>query len=323
MVGAANASSAGRVLQEAADVVARGLGQAAVGGGIAEDRLVAVPHRLVHVHARAVVAEQGLGHEGRGLAVRARHVLDHVLVLDQLVGHGDQRIELHVDLALAGSRDLVVVALDLDADPLHGQRHLGADVHERVRGRHREVALLGPDLVGEVRTLVLGHVPVALDRVDEVGAEVDVLAVAHVVEHEELGLGAEECARADAGGVEVLLGLARDAARVAAVVFLGHRVAHVADQDERLVRAERVDERGLLVRHQQHVRGVDLLEAADRGAVEAKALVDRVDVDRAGRERGVLPHPGQVGEAQVDHFDPLILDRLDHVVGGLASEHHG
>ena len=70
------------------------------------------------------------------------------------------------------------------------------------------------------------------------------------------------------------------------------------------MRAERVDERGLLVRHQQHVRGVDLLEAADRGAVEAKAFVDRLDVDRAGRERGVLPHPGQIGEAQVDHFDP-------------------
>ena len=89
------------------------------------------------------------------------------------------------------------------------------------------------------------------------------------------------------------------------------------------MRAERIEERGLLVRHQQHVGGVDLLEAADRGAVEAEALVDRVDVDRPGGERGVLPHPGQVGEAQVDHFDAVVLDRLDHVVGGLASQHHG
>ena len=254
---------------------------------------------------------------------RRGDVLDDVLVLDQLVGHRDQRVELHVDLALAGGRDLVVVALDLDADPLHGQRHLGAHVHQRVRGRHREVAFLGADLVGEVGPLVLGHVPVALDRIDEVGAVVDVLAVAHVVEHEELGLGAEERARADAARIEVLLGLARDAARVAAVVLLGHRVAHVADQHQRLVRAERVEERGLLVRHQQHVGGVDLLEAADRGAVEAEALVDRFGVDRPGGERGVLPHPGQVGEAQVDHFDAVVLDRLDHVVGGLASQHHG
>ena len=43
-------------------------------------------------------------------------VLDHVLVLDQAVGHRDQRVELHVDLALAGGRHLVVVALDDQAD---------------------------------------------------------------------------------------------------------------------------------------------------------------------------------------------------------------
>ena len=102
----------------------------------------------------------------RGLGMKvavlpcARDVLHDVLVFDQLVGHGDQRVELHVDLALAGGRDLVVVALDLDADPFHGQRHLGADVHERVRGRHREVALLGRILWAR-SALVLGHVPVA------------------------------------------------------------------------------------------------------------------------------------------------------------------
>ena len=299
------------------------LAEAAVGRGVAEQGLVAVPDRLVHVHARAVVGEQGLGHEGRGLAVLLGDVLDHVFVLDQLVGHRDQRVEPHVDLALAGGRDLVVVGLDRDPDLLHGQHHLGADVHERVRGRRREVALLGPDLVAEVRALVAGHVPMALDRVDLVGAVVDALAVADVVEHEELGLGAEEGAGADAGGIQVLLGLAGDAARIARVVFLGHRVAHVADQDQRLVDAERVDEGGGLVRHQQHVGGVDLLEAADRGAIEAQALVDRLDVDRGRRIGGVLPHSGQVDEAQVDDLDAFVLDRLHDVVRGLASQHHG
>jgi hypothetical protein len=68
---------------------------------------------------------------------------------------------------------------------------------------------------------------------------------------------------------------------------------------------------------------MNLLEAADRGAVEAEALVDRLDVDRAGGIGGVLPHPGQVDETQVDHFDPVVLDRLDDVFRGRASQHHG
>ena len=235
----------------------------------------------------------------------------------------DQRVELHVDLALAGGRHLVVVAFDDHADLLHHQRHLGAQVLQRVGRRHREVALLGAHLVAEVRALVLGHVPVALDRVDRVGAEVDVLAVAHVVEHEELGLGPEERLVADARARQVLLGLARHAARVAAVEVLGHRVMDVADHDQRLVAGERVEEGGLLVRQEQHVGGLDLLEAADRGAVEAQALVDRIGLEGGGREGGVLPDPGQVGEAQVDDLDAVVPDRLHDLGGRRASQHHG
>ncbi len=39
-----------------------------------------------------------------------------------------QRVEPHVDLGLAGGRHLVVVHLDVDADLLQRQHHLGADV---------------------------------------------------------------------------------------------------------------------------------------------------------------------------------------------------
>ena len=92
---------------------------------------------------------------------------------------------------------------------------------------------------------------------------------------------------------QVLLGLAGDAARVAGVELLGHRVVDVADHDQRLVLGERVEERGGLVRHQQHVGGLDLLEAADRGAVEAQALVDRV-ASKAAAGKEVCCHiPGR------------------------------
>ena len=48
----------------------------------------------------------------------------------QLVGHLTQRVELHVDLALTGGGDLVVVRLDLDADRL--QRHAPSRVRRSV-----------------------------------------------------------------------------------------------------------------------------------------------------------------------------------------------
>ena len=38
---------------------------------------------------------------------------------------------------------------------------------------------------------------------------------------------------------------------------------------------------------------------------------------------GVLPHARHVGEAEVDHLDAFVLDRLHDVVRGLASQRHG
>src|SRR5205814_531005 len=74
-----------RVLQHTADVVERHLGHPGV-ALTGEERLSALPHRLMGVHPRAVVAEQRLGHEGDRLAVAQRDVLHHVLEPEQLVG---------------------------------------------------------------------------------------------------------------------------------------------------------------------------------------------------------------------------------------------
>ena len=100
------------VLEQAADVVARDVREAAVPGLVEEQRLAVVPDRLVAVHARAVVAEDRLRHEGRGLAVAPGDVLDDVLELHHVVGAAEQLVEAPVDLGLAGGADLVVGALD-------------------------------------------------------------------------------------------------------------------------------------------------------------------------------------------------------------------
>ena len=154
-----------RVREQPADVPFAHLRQAGIAGRIGEQRLAGLPDRLVAMHARAVVAVERLGHERRGLAVLGRHVPDDVLVLHLVVGHRQQRVELHVDLGLTRGRDLMVLALDREPDLDHGQRHLGAQVLQRVIGRAGEVAFLRPDLVAEVGALVPIGVPVPFPRV--------------------------------------------------------------------------------------------------------------------------------------------------------------
>ena len=65
------------MLDQAADGVHPQVAQSrvAVAG---QERLVVLPERQVGVHARAVVAEEGLGHEGGGLAAAPGDVADDV-----------------------------------------------------------------------------------------------------------------------------------------------------------------------------------------------------------------------------------------------------
>jgi hypothetical protein len=82
----------------------------------------------MRVHAGAVVSEERLRHERHAQAVCTRDVLDHVLVGHDLIRHPRERLEAQVDLALASRRDLVVVELTRDADPLQREHHLGSQI---------------------------------------------------------------------------------------------------------------------------------------------------------------------------------------------------
>ena len=129
--------------------------------------------------------------------------------------------EDEAELVLAG-RHLVVVLVDLHPDALHGREHLGAEVLGVVDRADREVAALDAGPVAHVAHLVLGvGVPRRVDGVDLEAHLVHGDRVADVVEDEELGLGAHVGGVADAGGLEVGLGLERGAARVALVGLVG------------------------------------------------------------------------------------------------------
>ena len=185
----------------------------------------------MRVHPASVVAEDGLRHEGDRLSVVIRDVLHDVLVEQHLVGGAHQRIELQVDFGLTTRRDFVMMALDLDAASLHGQHHLGAQVLIVIGRCDRKVALAIARAVAEI-VLFPARVPAALLGVDVVKAVVFALIEAHVVEDEELGLGAKIRGVGDAGRSEIRLGLARNVAGIAVVALLGDRIDDVADQHQ-------------------------------------------------------------------------------------------
>src|SRR5438477_561493 len=77
------------------------------------------------------------------------------------------------------------------------------------------------------------------------------------------------------------------------------------------------------VRHQEHVRLGDLLKAADRGAVEAEPVAERILLKAGDRQRHVLPGARHVRELEVDHAHAQLLGHLEHVARtgvGLACE---
>jgi len=142
------------------------------------------------MHAGAVVAEDRLGHEGHGHAVALGYVFTNVLIPGQPVRHLHQALKAHVDFGLARGGHFMVLLLDPDADLLHLQHHLSADILQRVGGRYGEIALLITRLVAQIAA-VLTAVPRAFFRFDEVVAGVLIGVEADAVKDEELRLGAE------------------------------------------------------------------------------------------------------------------------------------
>ncbi len=111
----------------------------------------------------------------------------------------------------------------------------------------------------------------------------------------------------------MLLRLDRHVARVARVRLARDRVEHRAHQRERRRLVERVQDSRGQIGQQQHVGLVDLLEAADRRAVEADAIGERLLVKARERHPHVLPGPRQVGELEIDHARAVALGEGEHI----------
>ena len=190
------------MLDDAADVVQRDVRQAAVLVA-GEQRLAVLLQRLMHMHAVAVVADDGLGHEGQGLAVAVRDVLQRIFQDLHFVGFFGQGVRRDVDFALAGGRHFVMMNFEFQAHLFAGHRHGGANVLLRIHRRHREVAALDAGTMALVAVLIgLAGVPRAFVGVHLVGAAVHAGTDRDVVENKELIFRTEQRRVGDAGGLQ-------------------------------------------------------------------------------------------------------------------------
>mmetsp|Transcript_36595 Transcript_36595/g.84874 ORF Transcript_36595/g.84874 Transcript_36595/m.84874 type:complete len:214 (-) Transcript_36595:4688-5329(-) len=210
---------------------------------------------------------------------------------------------------------------DRDAHLFEDQAHLRTHVLAAVDRRHGEVAALDGGTVAAVAVLVLlGGVPGAFFGLDLEERAGHLVAPAHAVEDEELGLRAEVGGIAQAGGLQIGLGALGQRARVALIRLAVGGVDHVAGQDQRRLFKEGVDVGRVRIGHQQHVRGFDALPAGDRGAVEGMARRELVFIKRGHGHGDVLLLATGVGEAEVDELDFVLLHQVHHIGDGLGHQ---
>ena len=275
------------MLQDAADVPLGQPAQTRVAAFVIEQGLAVLPQTLMGMHAGAVIGIDRLGHECHGLAVSLGHVFDHVFVKLHVVGHLQHRVETHVDLALPGRADFMVMQLDAHARRDQRAHHLGPQVLKRIHRRDGKVAALVGHRVPEAEDT---GVPGAFDAVDLIGRRVFSGRVHDLVENEKLRLRAKIGRVGDAGAHHVLKCLARHVARVAGVGIATHRIIHIANQAKRRRFANRIDDGGRRIADQDHVARLDALKAANRGTVKAQTFLKSfILVVILDRQRKVLP----------------------------------
>ena len=157
VVGLAKASTDRAWCEQPADVPAGHVRQPGVAGLVVEQRLAALPQRLVHVHARAVVPKIGLGMNVAVLP--CAHATFLTTYLNSISWSAWRSSESNGCRSRPGRR-----CPPRGAAPrprcrrsMQRQRHLGAQVLVLVHRRDREVPLLVAGLVAEVRAARRGR----------------------------------------------------------------------------------------------------------------------------------------------------------------------
>ena len=305
------------MLDDAADVVQGEVGEARV--AVAGEQVLAIlPHGLVHVHAGAVVARIGLGHEGCRLAVGVGHVPDDVLLQLSPVGTLDQSREACTDFVLTGTGHFMVEHFDRNAHGLQQQRHFCTHVLGAVNGWHGEVAALVARTVTTVTGLELGaSVPGSFVFFDFEEGVVRLGAPAHAVEDKEFGFGSEVSGIAQAGSLQVGFSALGNGAGIAVIGLAITGFDHIALQNQSGLFEEGIDIGSVGIGNQLHVRSFDTLPARHGRTVKSMARGELVFVEMRHGHGHVLLLAAGIGKAQVNELDLVVLHHLHHVCNGL------
>ena len=265
------------------------------------------------VHAAAVIAHQGFGHEGGGLAEGMSDVLDDILEDQHFIGLLDQGAELDSDLALTGGGDLMMVHFDYQAHVLQGVTHGGPQVLQGIDRRDRKITALGARPMADVAILVyLFGVPAGFLRIHLVERALHGKTPANIVKDEVFVFRAKQRGVGDAGGFHVGFGALGDGTRITLVALHVDRLDDVATQNHGGIIKERVHDGGAGVRHQDHVGFVDMFPARDGRAVKHFAFLKHIFVHGAGRDGDMLLLTLGVAETKIHIAGFVFLDHLEY-----------
>ena len=203
------------------------------------------------MHTGAVITEDGLGHEGYGLAILASYVLDNVLVKQQVICHAGKRGEGHAHFALTRGGNFVVVQVHRHAGGLHGEHELVAQFLQGISWGGREVTTLGLDLSALAAFTIAA--PPAFFRFNGESCFVRSGGVANTIEDKELRLRRELDGVGETRAFGIRLSLLRHVARIAGIGYFSDWVKDVTRQDEGGGFSSRVDKCSIGICLQEHV----------------------------------------------------------------------
>src|SRR5712691_1762047 len=283
---------------------------------IIEQWLLALPQALVYVHTGAIVAKDGFGHECHGLPMLAGCILHDIFVEHHIICGLQQRIKTDIDLRLPWTANFMMLRLDQHAQFFEEERHLTANVLERIVGGDREVALFYAHAVAQVGRAVTPAIPVSLVRIYLGILGVFTGFVAHVIEDEKFGFRAKVAGVSDSAGAQISLCLVCNIAWIAAIALLASsraRMGYVTDQAQRRDSSERVHHSGSGIGDNQHIAFVDGLEATYTGAVKGFPFDKGFFFEFAHRHTKMLPCARQIYKFEVHHFCAMLCGKLQYI----------
>ena len=191
------------MLDDAADVIQGEFGEARV--AIAREQVLSTfPDGHVNVHAGAVVANDRLGHECRGLAIAVGDVMHHILQALIPVGALDEGLEFGADFTLPCVGHFMVVHFHFHANILECSTHRRTDVLQLVNGWDRKVTTFYGRAMAEIATLKfsVGR-PCGFFRINFAGTARHIVRPLDGIENEEFRFRAEVSSVAQAAGFQV------------------------------------------------------------------------------------------------------------------------